>query len=582
MDPILLSVLTSRYSRICEEMGIVILRTAHSPILNEARDFTASMFDAEGRLISQADFIPIQVAASPFAVNAVIEHFGNSMKPGDVVILNDPYNGGNHLADLTLVYPMFHNGRLVFWLVNRAHYGDVGGSVPGAYNPGARELCQEGVIIPPIKLYEGGVLNESVRKLLLSNVRQPITMWGDLQTQIAAAKVGERRLGELIGKYGISALLESVDLLIESSESRMRGEIQRIPDGTYTATTYIEGSGLVEEDIAVKVEVRIKGTDICFDYSGSGPQVQAYINSPLSNTFSATYIALFTVINPDTPRNYGSYRVISIEVPKGTILNPNPPAPVGLCTLTTAEAVIEACWLALSKAVPDLVSAGWARTYNPLTSGYRPGASERYSMIHFFALGGGGASCGHDGWHHLSPVICSGSLTKPSVEMTEVQYPISVLQYELNPDSGGAGKYRGGLGTVYRCTPVGHESDFVIYGNGVKIPAFGIAGGLPGETHHASVEKKDGSRIPLFSNAVMRLSEGEVFDIRSGGGGGWGDPLSRNPETVRTDVLNGYVSPEQALERYGVVLDEGSGELDMERTSLIRSQKAKEICREVN
>lgn len=553
MDKILVSVLRSSFVTVCEEMGLALLRTARSPWLNAARDFSTSLFDGEGRLVAQADFIPILVGTSRFALRAALDRFAGDVHPGDVILVNDPYFGGSHLSDLTIIYPVFVDGRLAYWVVNKAHYADTGGCVAGGCNPHAVEIYQESVRIPPVKLYRQGVLNEDLKDVLLLNVRESETFWADLESHVASARTGEKKIRALADKYGLATLTACHEAVFAAGEAEMRAELAAIPDGTYRGRAIMElESSSVPVDVNIDVAVTVAGGAITFDYAGTHAQVASFVNSSLANTYSATCVALFGVLGGDIRRNEGSSRPIRVVAPEGSLLNPVGPAPVALCTLTTAEVMIEACWRALSQALPTRTPCGWARTCTPITFGYAPGTGRWYTMGHFLTQGGAGAVHSHDGWSYLAPSVCMGALTKPNVETLEARYPYRILAHEFAEDSCGAGLYRGGLGTLYRMTPVGHSAEGVFRADGIRTSPFGLEGGKPATPTRARIIRADGSEVTVFGKSSFVLNEGDVFECRSSGGGGWGPPAQRSADLVRRDVRDGVISPAYAEREYGL------------------------------
>jgi N-methylhydantoinase B len=535
-------------------MGFAILRTARSTWLNVARDFSTAIFDAAGRTIAQADFIPVLVGSSRFALAATRQRFGDDIHPGDVVLLNDPYYGGSHLSDLTVCYPIFDGETLVYWVVNKAHYADIGGCVAGGNNPHAVEMIQEGLRLPPLKLYRRGELNEDLRDMLLLNVRDPETFWADLEGQAASARMAQRKLIGLGARYGWATLQACHDAIIETAAREMRAQISAIPPGTYRARVVMEAEPGRDGETNVDVAITVTPDRIHVNYAGTHPQVPSFVNSAFANTYSATCVALYGVLDPDLARNEGTVSVIEVTAPEGSLLNPRPPAPVSLCTLTTAELIIEVCWKALSEAIPDRTVAGWARTCTPTTFGYVPGTTRWYTMSHFLSHGGAGAGASHDGWPFLSPSISGGALTKPNVETIEAHYPYRVLMHEFLEDACGAGELRGGMGVHYRMMPLDHEAGGVLRGS-LRVAPYGLAGGTPGTLHRPRIIRADGSVEALTPNTSFVLKPGDVFENRSSGGGGWGDPARRPVERVREDVRNGLISAEHARIHYRVAVE---------------------------
>ena len=556
MDKILISVLRGSFITACDEMGLALLRTTRSPWLNAARDFSISLFDADRRLVAQADFIPILVGTSRFALEGVFSRFGNDIHPGDAIILNDPSFGGNHLSDITLVYPIFFEDRLAYWVVNKAHFADIGGCVAGGCNTHAQEIFQEGMRLPPVKLYDRYVLNSGLKDFLLLNVREAETFWADLESLVASAKTGERKIHSLLKKYGKEALFSSHDVIFEAGEAELHTELKKIPEGTYRgrATLEMEPS-TTKADVNVDVAITIRDGSIHFDYAGTHPQVASFVNSPLANTYSATCVALFSVLDADIRRNEGTAQCISVTAPEGSLLNPAATAPVALCTLTTAEVVIEACWHALSETIATRVPCGWARTATPITFGKDPRTERWYTMGHFLTHGGAGAVHAHDGWSYLAPTVCMGALTKPNVETIETDYPYRILAHEFAQDSCGAGTYRGGMGTLYRMSPIGHRAEGVLRADGMRTAPYGLQGGRPGRTTQAKIIRRDGSQVVLSGKAAFTLNQDEVFESTTSGGGGWGDPKRRSRDLIMRDLEDQLISEEHARREFAGVRD---------------------------
>ncbi|MBI5445295.1 MAG: hydantoinase B/oxoprolinase family protein [Deltaproteobacteria bacterium] len=575
LDPILRSVLANRFDAICAEMGETMLLTSRSPIFSEARDFATALFDARGRMVAEVPYIPVLSGALPPTLTAIREHFGDDVHPGDVILTNDPYWGGNnHKPDFTMARPVFLGGRLAFWTVAKGHHADVGGTGCCGYNPEATTIWEEGIRIPPVKLYEKGVRNASVWSLICKNVRMEFLVDGDLHCQVGASAVGERAVLRLVERYGLSTVEQAVDEILDASEAHMRRELARIPRGEYAAERFMDHDGFDRERLVrVRVTARVGEDGITFDFTGSDPQVKGSINSTAANTFSSSCLALFTTLDPEIRKNDGALRPVRVIAPPGTVVNCLEPAPCAACTICTTAAITEAIWLALSQAVPELVQAAWARWSAPATMGQNPRTGRPFGEIHFMAKGGAGATLGYDGWDHLGVVSCSGGLRAPDPELHEMTCPYTVLQYEYLPDSAGPGRWRGGLGTAYRWRV---DADRVLsnnFGDGLRpeTAPFGIAGGKGAKPSRLVVRRADGSLDDPDVHRYVTLNRGDVYEIFETGGGGYGDPFERPPAGVLEDVLDGVVSLQSAREDYGVVLDPETLELDQAATEAVRS-----------
>jgi len=553
VDPITMSVIQHRLEYINKEMGLAMLRTSKSPIFAEVHDFSCAICDWSPRLLAQVDGVPTHTASTMIAAQAVVDKFGDDIHDGDVFIVNDPYTGGTHLADVTIIKPVFYEGELMFFAINRAHHLDIGGASAGTYNPHATEIFSEGIRIPPLRLFKNNKPIPDVMDFLTLNTRFPELIKSDLMSQFGSCVVGERRLKEMLKKYGKETVKNVVEAILSYSEKRIRSDIEKFKKGTYYGESRVDDDGFgVSPEIKVKITI---DKDIIVDFTGSSPQVQGGINSPLANTAQSVYLTILTVVDPTIPHNSGAYRPIKIIAPEGSIVNSKPPAPVASCTLDTTCAIIDAMWKALSKAVPDKAPAGWSRWHGPAVAGIDPETKEPYVYYAFNGLGGGGAMKGFDGWNHIGDPGDLGGLTVPNIETNESLYPHFTLFYEFRPDSGGAGKYRGGLGVIYKIRFTDESPLLIMFGDGVKTAPYGLYGGKEGATNTCILNEgtKEEKRLPI--KGFVQAKKGDVYTIYSAGGGGWGNPKEREPEKVRQDVINGIVSIKSAEEDYGVVID---------------------------
>jgi len=392
VDPITMSVIQHRLEYINKEMGLAMLRTSKSPIFAEVHDFSCAICDWSPRLLAQVDGVPTHTASTMIAAQAVVDKFGDDIHDGDVFIVNDPYTGGTHLADVTIIKPVFYEGELMFFAINRAHHLDIGGASAGTYNPHATEIFSEGIRIPPLRLFKNNKPIPDVMDFLTLNTRFPDLIKSDLMSQFGSCVVGERRLKEMLKKYSKETVKSVVEAILSYSEKRIRSDIEKFKKGTYYGESRVDDDGFgVSPEIKVKITI---DKDIIVDFTGSSPQVQGGINSPLANTAQSVYLTILTVVDPTIPHNSGAYRPIKIIAPEGSIVNSKPPAPVASCTLDTTCAIIDAMWKALSKAVPDKAPAGWSRWHGPAVAGIDPETKEPYVYYAFNGLGGGGAMKG--------------------------------------------------------------------------------------------------------------------------------------------------------------------------------------------
>jgi N-methylhydantoinase B len=525
------------------EMGEAMLRTAYSQILNSSRDFSTAICDRAARLVAQAEHVPIHVGAMPWAVESVRDFFAGRVKPGDVFLLNDPYHGGNHLPDLTAFVPVFVDGELTFWSINRSHQSDIGGSTHGAYNPGATEIWQEGLRITPLKLYEAGELRDDVLKMIATNVRHPHDFMGDLRAMIGSARIGERRLQQLVDEYGGKTVLGAVDEILDSAERQARACIRGWKDGVYRGESVLDDDGHGITDIHIRATVTKKGDSLTVDLSDSHDQVIGFVNSSFPNTMSAVHMALAFLIDPRTPKNEGTFRPVQVIARQGTIVWPHPPAPVTLATNHCAQEVAEAIIKALAPACPDRVIAGWGRRFRIAIRGVNPRTTRPFIWHLFHARPGGGASPVGDGWESAGEGQAAGGIKFGSVEVAEVRFPLLFERHEFRPDSAGDGRYRGGVGCELTLRlEITEPAVANTAGDGVRHPSFGILGGQDGRPHRYRLISRRGERVLKTKEVGIPIRPGDYFLIESAGGGGYGSPAKRDPAARAADLENGFVT----------------------------------------
>ncbi len=573
IDPVVVSVIGNRLDAITKEIGETMLRTSRSPIFSEARDFVTALFDRHCNLVAQTHYIPVIGGSTPFGQRAISEAFGDDIHEGDVFILNDPYHGNNHPPDITITRPVFWENRLCFWAMAKGHHADVGGGGVVGYNPASRDIWDESLRLPPLKLVDAGRLRKDVFDMILLNVRVPFLVDGDLKCQIGATAIGERGVKGLLQKYGLETLDTAVEELLKASETQVRREIARIPDGVYESERQIDHDGIDKNRMpTICCKMTVKGEELTFDFTGSDDQVRGYLNSPIANTVGAAHLALFACINPDIRYNGGAIRPVTVIAPVGSIVNPVAPAPCTACTVPTAETIVETCWLTLAQAIPSQTQALWARWCAPATMGIDPRTGRFFADIHFISKGGGGATQGYDGWDHIGTVVCLGGLRSPDPELHELVSPYLLLDYEYLPDSAGAGQWRGGFGVRYRWKVLADGIPCANFGSGLRpeTAPLGIAGGKGSPPYRLSLTHPDGSVDPVDCNSFYTLNKGDIFEICSSGGGGFGNPFDRPVSKVMTDVRNGLLSPERAAD-YGVVVDPKTLALDEAATARARA-----------
>lgn len=576
IDLILASVLQRRFKSITKEMGLTLLRTTRSPILNEARDFVTGIYDARGRMLEQTEYIPVLAFAIQPALKYVIDYFGNDLYPGDVVIHNDVFSGGNQNADVAVMKPIFYEGKLIAWAVTKGHQADIGGAVGGGYNPEAREVWQEAFRITPVKIYDRGKLRKDVWNLIFSNIRYSIVQ-EDIKAEIGGCNVGERGILKLVKRYGVKRFKDHVEYLFDMTEKMVREEISAIPDGVCHGESLVFYDGIHEgSKMKINLNIYIEGDEITFDYTGSSPQTEGFVNAPFAATASAVLLTFLMLINPDIPHNEGIVRPIHIKIPEGSFLNAKFPAATTFGNSITGPNS-DAIFKALSKVLPEKVSAGWNRFMGFNFTGYDPRKKRNYVDILFLALkGGSGAVYSADGYDHIGLINCAGGILAQDYEMFEIHDPHFLIKHEYLKDSAGAGKWRGGLGveTIFRV--YGENITGIAYGDGIEedARAFGLFGGLPGSLNEITLTFPDGTVRRVKSKEIIRnVPTGTIFREVAGGGGGYGNPLERDPERVVDDVKNGVISLESARKHYGVWIEPGNLGLIRDKTRQIRKEK---------
>jgi N-methylhydantoinase B len=543
VDPITRSVVQHRLSGIVAEMGEAMLRTSYSQILNSSRDFSLAICDVRSRLIAQADHIPVHVGALPWATRAVEARF-SEVAPGDVILMNDPYHGGSHLPDLTIFVPVFDSGRRLFWTIVRAHQSDIGGATHGAYNPEATEIWQEGLRIPPIKLYEAGRLRDDILDMLALNVRNPHDFRGDLFAMIGAAHLGERRMQKLFAELSALIVEAAIEGVLDAAEAQARRVIATWKDGTFHGEAFLDDDGRGHNDIRIAASVTKQGSDIEVDLSCSDPQVASFVNSSHANMHAAVAMAFFYLIDPDTPKNSGALRPLKVVAREGTIVWAEPGLPVTLCTSHPSNEIVEAVIKALASACPDRVMAGWGRRFRIAIKGEDPRTGRNFIWHLFHARPGGGASAGGDGWSSIGEWHSVGGLKFGSIEVAEARFPLHFRHHEFLPDSGGDGQFRGGLGVALDLVV---ETEKVALGNtageGTRHGSAGMLGGEDSRPHRYRLLSTDRPPRELRTKEVgIEIHPGDCLEIRSAGGGGWGPPEKRSTEARERDRVAGLVT----------------------------------------
>lgn len=572
LDPVTLAVLNGRLVQIADEMDATLYRSAFNPIIAEAHDACHGLYHAEtgATLVQGSSGLPIFVGAMAFAVKAVIDAVardGGALESGDTFIFNDPYDGGTHLNDFRLVRPLMRGGRLFAWIASVGHWLDVGGAVPGGYNPKATESYQEGILIPPVKLMRAGVLQQDIVNILAANTRVPQSNWGDLNGQLNALDLGERRLHLLLDEYGDDSIAAALAALGARAEALMRANIEALPDGTYSYDDFLDNDGVTDRPLRIALDLTVAGDAMTLDFSRSAAPCDGPLNIARSTTIAACYVALKHLFT-DVPANGGCLAPITFVIPDTTLLGVAAPRPVAGYTETILR-VIDVIFGAFAQAAPARANGSPFATINALSlAGWR---QDRRRWIMFCFFGGGlGGNPESDGLNHSNNPISTATI--PPVEILEALYPVMFTQWALRPDSGGPGKHRGGLGAVYEIEVLAEGgADVFLIGERGKYPPFGVNGGGAAALNRFVYDTDSGAATPPLTSKItdVKIRRGQKVRLETPGGGGFGNPAERDPALVARDVRLGYVSREAARRDYKVVLGDDLA-LDLAATAKAR------------
>ncbi len=570
LDPVTLAVLKGRLEQIADEMDVTLYRSAFNPTIAEAKDACHGIYHAEtgDTLVQGTSGLPIFVGAMAFAVRAVIAKVAKEggAKEKDTFIFNDPYEGGTHLNDFRLVRPIFRDGKLFCWMASVGHWLDIGGNVAGSYNPKAVESFQEGVRIPPVKLISAGEMQHDIIEIISANSRVPMSNWGDLNGQLNALDLGEKRLGTLLDEYGAGTVETAFDAFSNRAEALMRSAISSIPDGTYSFEDVLDNDGITDRLLTVALDLTISGDTMELDFSRSAQAAQGPINISRSTTIAACYVALKHIFT-EVPANAGCLRPITFKIVDNSLLGANAPKPVAGYTETILR-LIGVVLGAIAEADPARATAAPFGTINALSvAGHRDDGS-RWVMFSFFG-GGLGGNPVSDGLNHANNPISTATI--PPVEILEAAYPVMFTQWALRSDSAGAGVHRGGFGAVYELELL-KGGDVALLGERGKQAPFGVCGGGSAALNRFFWETGDGEDSPPMASKItdLRLPAGRRIRLETPGGGGWGNPFGRDPQKVLHDVQLGFVSIERAKALYGVVIG-ANGEIDHQATDRLRN-----------
>jgi N-methylhydantoinase B len=572
LDPVTLAVLNGRLVQIADEMDATLFRSAFNPIIAEAHDACHGLYHAQtgATLVQGTSGLPIFVGAMAFAVKAVIDKVekDGGLAPGDTYLFNDPYDGGTHLNDFRLVRPLMRDGRVFAWLASVGHWLDVGGNVPGNFNAKATESFQEGFRVPPVKIMRDGVLQQDIVDILAANSRVPLSNWGDLNGQLNALDLGERRLHMLLDEYGDDAITAALEALSARAETLMRANIVPLPDGTYSFDDFLDNDGVTDKPLRIALDLTIAGDRMKLDFSRSAPPCDGPLNIARSTTVACCYVALKHIFT-DVPANAGCLAPIEFVIPDTSLLGVSAPRPVGGYTETILR-VIDVIFGAFAKAAPERAQGSPFATINALSlAGWRE-HGRKWVMFCFFGGGLGGNPEG-DGLNHSNNPISTATI--PPVEILESLYPVMFTQWALRPDSGGPGRHRGGLGAIYEIEALAEDgAEVFLLGERGKYPPFGVNGGGTAALNRFVYETDAGEATPPLVSKItdVKIRRGQKVRLETPGGGGFGDPAGRDPQRVARDARLGYVSRAAARRDYKVVLrDDGS--VDAPATATARS-----------
>lgn len=576
VDSITYSIVTNSLRETCSEVAETLLRTARSHAINIAHDFSVAVMDSSAKLVIGDEGIAVHLGSVDMTVQAMVDAM-DSIKPGDVLITNDPYEGRNtHMADFTIAHPIFvsdDDQNPIAWIAVRAHQADIGAVDPVSMPTSSTDIYDEGVRIPPTKIVDNGQRQDQLLDLIAKNSRMEATQRGDLLAMLGAVRKGERRIRELADTHGADVVDASMSRFLNTTAAQVQDFIRELPNGTYYGESRSDANPNDESAVRVVAEVTVDGDKISFDFSDSDEQIDAATNNTLATTFAAVNSTWFTMLDLDVPLNAGSFEHLEVTAPEGLVVNPSFPCATSYATVDFMQETMEACWKALSEIEPKNLCGGWSRWVRCYVTGRNPVNGEQYMGSTTVVMGGAGATWGMDGANLVGGPILLGGLSATDPEMMEALEPLRVNRLEIRTDSGGAGRWRGGLGITVEISPINHDALFSLGGDfGQDTPPWGLLGGDTGDSVQVKVLKDDEAEKVPRSWVNITVGDGETYQQKSGGGGGMGDSFERDPEAVQQDVRNGYVSRKAAREEYGVIFQGDSLTIDYEAT---RSQREK-------
>lgn len=574
IDPVTLAILKGRLEQIADEMDATLFRSAFNPIIAEAHDASHGIYDAKSgdTLVQGKSGLPIFVGVMAFAVKAVIDKAArqDGVHEGDVWIFNDPYDGGTHLSDFRLVKPVFRNGEVFCYLASVGHWHDVGGNVPGNYNPAATECFQEGMLIPPVKLYDRGEFRQDIVDILSANSRLPLSLYGDLNGQINALELGEKRMNALLDEYGDARVAACMGELTARAAQMMRAQISNLPSGTVSAEDFLDNDGINDEPLKIALDLTIDGERMVMDFSRSSPACAGPVNISRATTIAACYVALKHIFG-DVPANAGVLEPVEFRIDADSLLSVRAPKPVGGYTETILR-LIDVVFQAVAQIAPEPAMACAYGTINALSLAGHRANGQRWVMFSFFGGGHGGHGAG-DGLNHGNAPISTATI--PPLEILEAAYPVRFTQWALRPDSGGAGEYRGGLGAIYEIELLEKQADVFLFGERGRFAPPGVVGGGSAALNAFHYEQADGEHVPPMASKIVgiHIDRGQKLRLETPGGGGYGRAQDRDPQSVARDLRLGYITPGRTEADYGVVM-RPDGSVDDAATRDFRAREA--------
>ena len=557
LDAITLSVIQAALQQVCDEMDLTFSRAAFSPVIAEANDRSDGIYSADdGSLIAQgSEGLPVFVGVMQHSTRTLIEMIrdGRCLPPqeGDIYIVNDPYLGGTHLMDVRFAMPVYRRGEIFCWLSNTGHWPDIGGAVPGGFSASATAVEQEGLRLPPVKLFKKGRLDPEIHAIIASNIRVADQRIGDIKAQAAALMVGQERLDEILDRYGDETVSAAIVELRRRAAEQMRASIVAIADGTYRSQAFVDSDGVVNEPLTIRLAVEKQGDTLIFDFAGSSPPCAGPMNSVLATTLSSVYLAMRHIF-PDVPISAGAFEPLVVKRPQGTFLDAHYPRPVSGCAAEVSQRIAEAVFAALVQALPDRVTAAPAGSSGNFALGGHDPARGRDYVMYQISGGGYGGNFFHDGLSNGCSTI--GISKSPPVEIMEQAFPVLYRHYALREGSGGAGRHRGGFGLAYEVELLRGQARASFVMDHGRFGPQGVLGGKDGAVNEVVVFRDGEPHVPphLSKEQDIPLKAGDRVRVATPGGGGYGDPRRRDPELVRRDVALGYYTAAQAAELFGV------------------------------